>query len=202
MSGPGRPVDIAKREAVLEAARMLIRAKGMALTIDDVASAAGVARQTVYNAFGGKAELIAAVVTHSVSALVQTLEDPVLAQEPREALLAFGQRYADLMFAPESLALLRLLIAQGDQASAYIGLFFQSGPQLAYSRLRAFLRARWPAGPCEEAALDAAVDQFFGMLRGTAHFSALMGVIKPPEGAARSRQVKDAVDAFLRAYPL
>lgn len=199
-TGPGRPVDLSKREAVLAATRSLMQTRGMAFRIDDVATQAGVARQTVYNAFGGKDQLLAAVIGDSVAKLMQPLDDPLLAQDSREALRALGQRYAQMSFQPHSIALVRALIAQGDKAQRFADLFFRTGPELAYARLRQFLLARVQAGELRIADADVAVDQFYGLMRGTAHFRLLMGSRNPPTEAELRRRVDAAVDMFMRAY--
>ena len=49
-SGPGRPKDLAKRRAILDAAKILFLSKGYANTsMDAVATEAGVSKLTVYS---------------------------------------------------------------------------------------------------------------------------------------------------------
>ena len=60
---PGLPPDT--RTTLLEAASRLIEGRGIAdVTLADIASAAGVSRQTVYLHFGNRAGLLAAVARH------------------------------------------------------------------------------------------------------------------------------------------
>jgi len=200
--GPGRPIDRAKRDAILLATRKLINAKGLSLTIDDVADHAGVARQTVYNAFGGKDQLIAAVIGESVAMMVHPLADPALAGDMRQTLRELGRRYVEMVFQPQSIALARAMIAQGERGRRAVELFFRDGPEQAYASLRAFLDQRCAAGELDIADLDQAVEHFYGLLRGTAHFRLTMGAIDPLDAAALQRRVDAGVEAFLRAYAL
>lgn len=61
--GPGRPKDLAKREAILEAAKALFLSLGYANTsMDAVAAAAGVSKLTVYSHFTDKQTLFCSAV--------------------------------------------------------------------------------------------------------------------------------------------
>jgi len=54
-TGPGRPKDLEKRAAILEAAKTLFLSRGFGATsMDAVAAGAGVSKLTVYNHFSDK----------------------------------------------------------------------------------------------------------------------------------------------------
>lgn len=59
---------------ILEAARTLFAERGLDVTLDDVAEAAGVGVGTVYRRFANKQELIAEVFDHQVSAMAEVVE--------------------------------------------------------------------------------------------------------------------------------
>jgi TetR/AcrR family transcriptional repressor of mexJK operon len=62
-NGPGRPKDLAKRQAILDAAKTLFLTKGYANTsMDAVATQAGVSKLTVYSHFNDKETLFSAAV--------------------------------------------------------------------------------------------------------------------------------------------
>lgn len=62
-NGPGRPKDLAKRQAILDAAKILFLSHGYANTsMDAVASEAGVSKLTVYSHFNDKETLFSAAV--------------------------------------------------------------------------------------------------------------------------------------------
>lgn len=63
---------ISLREELLEAATLLLPESGYAgLRMADVAARVGVSRQTVYNEFGSKAELVSAVSLHTASEFLE-----------------------------------------------------------------------------------------------------------------------------------
>ncbi|MBP7656876.1 MAG: helix-turn-helix transcriptional regulator, partial [Pseudoxanthomonas sp.] len=62
-SGPGRPKDLGKRAAILEAAKQLFAREGFnGVSMDQIAAEAGVSKLTVYSHFGDKDALFAAAV--------------------------------------------------------------------------------------------------------------------------------------------
>ena len=66
--GPGRPRDLAKLEAILDAAYALFLERGIAATtVDEVAERASVSKMTVYANFGDKPALLAAVLDRKSS---------------------------------------------------------------------------------------------------------------------------------------
>jgi AcrR family transcriptional regulator len=68
-------VRISLRETLLDAAADLLTEHGFAgLRMADVAAAAGVSRQTVYNEFGNKSALVDAVALRTVSEFIEAAE--------------------------------------------------------------------------------------------------------------------------------
>jgi len=75
-AGPGRPKDLAKREAILEASKALFVRLGFdAVSMDQIAAEAGVSKLTVYSHFGDKETLFAAAVQ---SHLPHGIPDPLM----------------------------------------------------------------------------------------------------------------------------
>lgn len=68
------------RDTVITAVDDLVRARGWAATtMSDVAVAAGVSRQTLYNEFGSRPALVEAYVTREIESLVTEVADAVRA---------------------------------------------------------------------------------------------------------------------------
>jgi AcrR family transcriptional regulator len=82
------------RERIVDAVDELVRSRGWEATrMADVAAAAGVSRQTVYNEFRNRDELVQAYVLREIEALVGSVENHVRAHadDARQALSgAFG----------------------------------------------------------------------------------------------------------------
>ncbi|MCK9923969.1 TetR/AcrR family transcriptional regulator [Frankia sp. AgPm24] len=113
--GRGR---LAKREAIMRAAFDVFARQGYAATsLDDIASATPVSRQTVYNHFGDKEKLFLAVVDEQISSNLDALRDAtntfparVDTLEDAAAYLLDLARRITAVFASPTTASLRLLI--------------------------------------------------------------------------------------------
>jgi AcrR family transcriptional regulator len=68
------------RDTVISAVDELARARGWsATTMSDVASAAGVSRQTLYNEFGSRSALVEAYITREIETLITQVTEAVRA---------------------------------------------------------------------------------------------------------------------------
>lgn len=130
-TGPSTDPSAERISHLLAVAKLTFGGKGFAATtMDDIASAAGMSKKTLYKLFDSKSDLFRAMLTKNVqrfdfSATASSKETAV--EELRRAL-----RYiADIVFAPEEIALHRLLIAERKQSPALAAIFtdviFNSG---------------------------------------------------------------------------
>ncbi|OYX95544.1 MAG: TetR family transcriptional regulator, partial [Caulobacter sp. 35-67-4] len=87
---PGQ-IDIAKTEAILDAAVEVIGARGLGAPMEAIARRAGVSKQTVYNHYGSKAELVRALMARRVDRITAPLRDPGAVDNPRLALQAYAR---------------------------------------------------------------------------------------------------------------
>ena len=68
-------IDLAKTEAILDAASEVLGERGLAAPMEAIARRAGVSKQTVYNHYGCKAELIRALVDRRVDSITASLRN-------------------------------------------------------------------------------------------------------------------------------
>ena len=130
-NGPGRPKDLAKREAILEAAKRLFLSNGYASTsMDAVAAEAGVSKLTVYSHFNDKETLFSAAVMAKCEEQLPTLffELPD-GMSVENVLLNIARGFHQLINSDESVNLHRLIMALGSQDPKLSQIFFEAGPE-------------------------------------------------------------------------
>lgn len=112
-AAPGRPRDARVSQAILEAAMRQLADLGYArMSMESVASEAGVARATVYRRYRDKADLVTAAIAASPGPL------PVPSQgDPLEDLVAFLDEF-DLRFAESCLEVIGCLIGSRETPHA------------------------------------------------------------------------------------
>ena len=135
------------RETLLDAARDELERRGWAqITMGDIASAAGVSRQTLYKEFGSRDEFAQAFVMREVDRFLQAVDGAVgeHLDDPATALSAAFDVF--LTTAAED-PLVRTLLT-GDETYSLLPLLTSRGEPVvagATERLAAIILAGWPA---------------------------------------------------------
>jgi len=198
---PGRPKDLGKGSAILEAARRLFTTHGYdGASMDHIAAEAGVSKLTVYSHYGDKEALFAEVVK---SFCEQQLPPSLFERMPevplRERLLGIARAFFSMISSPEALAGHRILCAPGMADSPMPRLFWEAGPQRVQEAFAALLQRRVASGELEIDDVPRAAGQFFTLLKGEPHAQMLFGCCDLRRRDAE-RHVEATVDLFLRAY--
>ena len=201
-TGPGRPKDLEKRAAILEAAKDLFTERGYAgVSMDAIAQAAGVSKLTVYNHFEDKETLFLAAVKAKCEAQMphEIFEHP--AEGPvADQLEAIARAFVALMGSPEAVALQRTLITEGRANPALPALFYEAGPRRTLDEMAMFLDGRNRAGALDVPDVHRAAGHFLGLLKGELQMRLLFGCGEPPDAAECDAHIASVIDLFLRAY--
>jgi TetR/AcrR family transcriptional repressor of mexJK operon len=199
---PGRPNDMEKHAAILEAAMALFPSRGYdGVSMDAIAQAAGVSKLTVYSHFADKESLFGAAVTECCAQLLpHRLFEPEAGQDVREALTRIGRAFTELVLDDRAIALHRMMIAQAGQGSRLTELFFSAGPRAALHEMETFLRHADAMGLLRVPRPDQAAGHFFCLLKGVRHMRILVGLCVPPSGEERDAHVAEVVELFEKAY--
>lgn len=201
-----RPTSLAKRSAVLAAAEKAFLGGGYdAVTMDDIAAASGVAKQTVYAYFGNKDGLF----LHLVTSMTTTAGDRILAEPPvidgasdlAPALEALLSAQLELVLTPRLLRLRRLVISEVRRFPALAHALAEHGPHRAIRALSALLADLDARGIVAVSDPDVAASQLNWLVMGEPVNNAmLLGDGSVPSPQARALHVHRAVATFLRAY--
>ncbi|QWP76868.1 TetR/AcrR family transcriptional regulator [Lysobacter sp. K5869] len=200
-AGPGRPKDLSKRNAILEAAKRLFLIQGYdGVSMDQIAAEAGVSKLTVYSHFGDKETLFAAAVRAHCE---QHLPPQLFAAEPgtplRERLSAIAAAFYEMAAAPEAIRIHRLLCTPQLAQSPLTRLFWDVGPHRLHEEFAGLLRRRAEAGELDLDDADTAARQFFAVLKGEPYALLMLGYPLPAKAEIRAH-LEASVDMFLRAY--
>ncbi len=176
--GPGRPRDQRASTAITDAALRQLAELGYAnVSMEGVASEAGVARATVYRRYRDKADLITAAIAGNNS--THRSEGP--SSDPRGDLIAYLTEF-DERFAESCLEVVGTLIASHEDPTA-LALHRQRvvGPRMAY--LRSLLQQALEAG---ELRADADLDLALQMMVGSVFARRMAGAPSTPGWAERA----------------
>lgn len=201
-AGPGRPKDLAKRASILDAAQRLFIEQGyQGVSMDQIATTAGVSKLTVYSHFGDKETLFAAAIAATCEeVLPEELFAPAPAGTLREQLRSIGQAFFDLIASDEAISMHRLMNTPGTAENAMRELFWNAGPQRLQAAFARFLQPHVAAGRLRIDDIPLAASQFFCLLKGELHPMMACGLCRQPGAPEVARHVDATVDLFLRAH--
>ncbi|MFG0631654.1 TetR/AcrR family transcriptional regulator [Pseudomonas sp. xss_2] len=200
--GPGRPKDLAKREAILEAAKALFLSLGYANTsMDAVAAAAGVSKLTVYSHFTDKQTLFGS----AVMATCQTQLPELIFELPDgvpldQVLLNIARGFQALISSDESVKLSRLIIALGSQDPGFGQFFYEAGPKRVLGEMEALLRSVAERGLLQIDNPLRAAEHFFCLIKGAPDYRLLLGCAPALSVEEAEVHVREVVGLFMRAY--
>lgn len=198
-AGPRAAAQAARRAAILSAAKQVFFDEGYQLaSMDRIAERAGTTKRTVYDHFGSKDGLFAAVVEHGCANVLAELPAPeALPEDPREGVAQFIRRGAELMASVNCVKLERLVVAEAERhpdfAHTLAGAYRAGEERLAAYLARAITAGRLkPHDPALAARLlsDA-------VMRGVSMRGLLGG---KPDAAEAARAAESAIALYLAAY--
>lgn len=202
LRAPGRPKDLEKRGAILDAALSLFAERGIdGAPIEAIAARSGVSKVTIYSHFGDKQAIVDAIVSREMERMSQRIEAAASRDGAiRERLSRLGEELVTALTEPCHLALDRTVALESQRNPDMGRRFFAEGPGRVQGILAALLaeaqeRGEIGAGDPADMAKDL-VSLWFGFHAIERRFC---GGCTPDAAELRAR-VGHAVGLFLKAY--
>jgi AcrR family transcriptional regulator len=196
---PGQ-IDVAKTEAILDAAVAVMGERGLAAPMSAIAHHAGVSKQTVYNHYGSKAELMRALMQRRVESITASLREPGAVDNPTEALEAYARSVLETVITTKSHSMMRVIILGSGEMPDIAQEVFEAGPLNARRQLAAFLETETRLGRMKVEDFDQAAEFFSGMVMGHSQLRSLLRLPSDKSQEQFGRLAREAAERFMRAY--
>jgi TetR/AcrR family transcriptional regulator, mexJK operon transcriptional repressor len=205
-SGQRRSGRLASGGAIREAAAALFLEKGyQATSMDDIAAAARISKQTIYSHFAGKEELFADLVMANadrVEEFIATIGSTLgEAGSLETGLRQLARRYLGYAARPDALRLRRLIIGEAGRFPELAREYYERVPGRAYNALASAFRDLYARGLPRLDNPELAAQHFAWLTLGLALDR---GMFHPIDSAVKQldldRQADSAVRVFLAAY--
>ncbi len=199
-ASPGRPKDLGKRAAILDAAKQMFTQHGFdGSSMDAIAALAGVSKLTVYSHFGDKDALFSEAVRAKCEEqmppdLFANLEGPLRAQ-----LTSIAHAFFALITSDEALSMHRMMLMQSSDEHVR-RMFWEAGPQRVKDAFADYLRQRVASGELIVPDIQRAASQFFCLLKGELHMRMASGLCARPGKQEVEAHIAATVDLYLRAH--
>lgn len=201
MSHSNLDKELQQKVIIAAATRVFMRSGFAGTTMDQVASEAGVVKQTVYNHFPSKDWLFKAMIDNNNEDLRSTIPVSLLPEsDVRECLLAFSRQFLKIIVKPTSLGLHRMLISEAPRFPDLAKLVFSTGASRIARLLADYFRKQTKEKRICVADAPLAAEQFLGSLRGNIQLRLLLMAEGPPSEEQIDKMAETAVDNFIRAH--
>ena len=191
--------------AIKDAATALFLEKGyQATSMDDIAAAAQVSKQTIYTHFANKEALFADLVLGNaarVDDFVAEIAHTAMAEEMPAGLRKIARRYVGFVIRPEVLRLRRLVIGEAGRFPELAREYYERVPQRVYSALADLMSAYAAEGRLKIEDPTLAAHHFAWLTLGMPLDEGMFGAnALAPTSKGLDRIADEAVKVFLAAY--
>jgi len=197
----GRPKDSTKREAIIAAARGLFASQAFDMvTMESVASHAGVSKMTVYSHFRDKETLFETIVTTVSDQLIAAVSAPEPDAGLRERLIAVGTCFLNVILGSEVCKMSHSLPSALRVNPALANRFYAAGPGRVRTAMASLIAAAARRGELAVDDAECAADDLVSLWEGSMPAKIAFGLVElstPEDIAIRARR---GTDVFLRAY--
>jgi TetR/AcrR family transcriptional repressor of mexJK operon len=203
--GPGRPKDMEKRAAILEAAKSLfIRNAFAGTSMDAIAADAGVSKLTVYSHFGDKDNLFREVIRSRIQDLLPEQTYAYDSQEDiHDLLLRVALKHAHLDCNAETVGTFRAILSDCRQGNPRYGkLIWEEGATRTHGLMEHLLQQAVDADQLDIDDVPRASVQFLTLIKGNLMMRQMFGCTECPESYVQEIETtaRAGVVMFLRAY--
>ncbi len=193
-------IDRSKNEAILDAAVEVMGRRGLTASLEEVARRAGVSKQTIYNQFGSRAELVRAMSERRVHEITASLTASDAAENPEEALAGFARVLLHVVYQSKGTSLFRAAILHAVDMPDNARAMWEAGPRASRRQLAEFLALETEAGRIACPNPIEAAEFFGGMVSGSFQTAMLLGIAFELDDARIDSLAREAALRFMRAY--
>lgn len=193
-----------KRDAILSAAADLFLESGYSgVSVDAVIAKVGGSKRTLYAYFGDKDGLFSEIVLRLCAEIVSPLTELNLKGMPlRDALESIARTFFDVVLAPRTLALHRLVVAEAPRAPEVARTFFSAAPATSYRCLEEYFQWAEGAGLVTPGDAYRRSAIFLDALTADFQLRCLLGLMETPTLEERQSLTKEAVSIFMKGIAI
>jgi AcrR family transcriptional regulator len=191
-----------KRDILEAGTRVFLDTGYTAASIDMVAAAANISKPTIYKYFSSKEELFSAIIKSLAEGIEQDLERLCIKKlPPAEAMTTYGKGILNVLIHPDSVALYRLIIAEGGRSTEIAKQFHSCGCAPVRHILEEYLAFQNQLGTMNVPDPELATWQFVGLLELPLFWRNVIRVRDElPSAAEVDRTLAAAVDMMMNTY--
>jgi TetR/AcrR family transcriptional regulator, mexJK operon transcriptional repressor len=197
----GRPKDIAKRDAIIKAARGLFASQPFdQVTMEAVALRARVSKMTIYSHFHDKDALFETIVAATAEQMIGALSAPDLDGGLRERLIAVGTSFLSIIVGSDICTMAHTLPGVLRENRTLAERFYAAGPGRVRAALAGIIATSAAQGELEVDDAEYAADDLVSLWEGSMPAKIAFGLAELSQPDEIDRRARRGTEVFLRAY--
>ena len=197
----GRPKDIAKRAAIIKAARHLFATQPFDLvSMEMIARQARVSKMTIYSHFRDKETLFETIVLATSDQMIRSLAEPGQSGGLREQLAAVGAVVLGVILGSDICTMAHTLPPALRANHDLAVRFYAAGPGRVRAALAAIIAAAAARGELAVDDPDCAADDLVSLWEGSMPARLAFGLVGLSTPEQVRQRAERGTDVFLRAY--
>ncbi len=193
-------IDRRKSEDILDAAAKAFTERGLEAPMEDIARRAGVSKQTIYNHYGCKEELLKALFDRRREQVIEPLGGAHADEPLEDRLTTYILRMKEGYLGQGHHSIMRSAIAASATRPELGRMVYEAGPRTGRERAAAFLAAEAAAGRLDIPDASEAADFLFGMAVGSLLLRIMLDAPVERRPEILKARARECAQRFLRAY--
>lgn len=173
---PKQMRGVQRRDTIIRSAAEMFLKNGYENTsVDSVIARSGGSRRNIYEWFGNKDALFAAVVRYLCDDLLVSMSDHDLKpDDPEGSLRVFGGLFVETLVSPPVVSLYRLVIGESERFPELGRIFYEAAPGVVIAKMADFLTACTERGTLKIEDPDLTARILVEMMKGDVHLRAVI----------------------------
>lgn len=192
---------LSARARILEAAAEMFRSHGYDVSMDVIASAANVSKQTLYNQYGSKEDLFKAMIADRAAVMRAPLNASALERHPRDMLTDVARQYYTHACGEHEIGYYRMMIGASQQFPDIGRAYYEAGPKQMLEALSVWMAREERLGRLDTGGdPQIAAEHFLSLITGNIECRGLLGLWSEMAPAEIERRARFCADVFMRAF--
>lgn len=193
-------IDVKKSEAIITAAFAVLAERGLSAPLEEVARRANVSKQTVYNHYGSKGQLLQALVERRRDDITAALRHPAALDDPKGTLTAYAAVMIRSILTEPYGEIMRIAIAGSVDAPELADIIYETAFMGARQTLANYLTALDARGALRIPDPLVAAEMFAGIAVGGLQLRMLIGRAIEEDLAMETARAQMCAEVFLKAF--
>ena len=193
-------IDIRKSEAIVNAAFSVLSERGLSAPLEEVARRANVSKQTVYNHYGSKTQLIRTLIERRRDEMCAPLTRPGALDDPQGSLTAYASAMIRSVLTEPYGELMRMAVIGAPDSPELVDILYDTGFMGVRQKLARYLESLAARGVIRTDNPVEAAEMFAGLAVGGLQIRRMIGRDLGRDAISEPNRAANCARVFLKAF--